>query len=164
MPKEVTQVAHLINIGLDNAESGDVYKQFVTDRLPSKNDEFKYKTYSLYETIAKNKPEHQKKYDKKTNSKQRKALFNLKKEKFNFNDFHQINQLWKSYFDSVLSEVKTVPDQLKLARADYHGALFTVHASKNPSVVGINGYVIQESKQTFRILTRTNRLLSKSIK
>lgn len=125
------------------------------------DEDFKYKMYSLYETIDKNKASWKKRTGKCLNSKQKRALFDIKKEKFQFSDFAKINQLWHSYFDSVLSEVKNKADELKLARIDLHGAFVIVYASKNPSTVGLKGYIVQESKNTFRILNHKDRLQSK---
>ena len=108
LPPEVTQLSHLINIEPGISKTEDICKSFVYDRLPKKDsdEDFKYKSYSLYEIIDKNKPWWKKQNRKCLNSKQKRALFNIKNEKFNFNDFHQINQLWHSYFDSILNEVK----------------------------------------------------------
>ena len=165
LPQEVCQVSQLIGIDPGIARTEDVIKHFVQDRIPSKDlsGDFKYKIYSLYESIDRNKPSWKKNKEpgKLLNCKQKKALFNLKKEKFKYSDFLNINKLWHSYFDKILSEVKTNSDELKLSRADFHGALLQVHASKNPSIIGAKGFVIQESKNTFRILNSKNRLLSK---
>lgn len=158
-------MSNLIGITPGIDRSDDVFKSFVQDRVPRKDlgDDFKYKVYSLYELIDQNKPSWKagKEPGKRLNCRQKKALFDLKKEKLHYADFAQINKLWQSYFASVLSEVKIKADELKLSRADFHGAHLQVHASKNPSVVGLKGYVVQESKNTFRIINTENRLLSK---
>lgn len=132
----------------------------IYDFIPKKDltEDFKYKVYSLYETIDKNSTRNKKKC---FNAKQKKALFNLKDEKFDFEKFHPINELWHSYFDSILSEVKNIADALKLGRIDLHGAYLLVIRSINTSIIGIKGYVLQESKNTFRILNNKNKLLSK---
>lgn len=121
--------------------------------------------YTLYEVIEENKPAAKKlsgkPSEKRLNCRQKKALFDIKRESFNYGDFVEVNKLWQSYFASLVSEVKCKADELKLARADYHGAHLMVAASKNPTVIGLKGFVVQESKHTFRMLNEKNRLLSK---
>ncbi|KAI1285418.1 Ribonuclease P protein subunit p29 [Halotydeus destructor] len=51
-------------------------------------------------------------------------------------------------------------DQLDLIRADYHGAQFVIEASRNPSLVGIKGIVVQETKNTFKLIAETNRIIT----
>ncbi len=152
-----------ITPGIDKAE--DVFKSFVQDRIPRKDlgDDFKYKVYALYELIDKNKPAWKagKEPSKRLNSRQKRALFNMKDAKLSYQDFAEINKLWHSYFQSIVSEVKCKADELKLSRADFHGALLQVYASKNTTVVGAKGYVVQESKNTFRLINEHNRLLCK---
>lgn len=160
LPNEVINVSHLIGIEPGIGRTTDVSS--IVDSIPKKDvgDDLRYKVYSMYEVIERNKPKT-KCLRKCLNSKQRRALFNIKKEHFRFTDFHQINLLWHSYFDSVLGEVKNKLDELKLTRVDFHGAYLIVCASKNPSIIGLKGYLVQESKNTFRLLSPDNRLLSK---
>lgn len=154
-------------LGLEEGAGSDpsFINEFVGDRLPKNEslDDFKHKQYNLYELIESKKPSWKSENVKKLNYQQKKALFDIKKEKFKYADFDAINQLWHSYFDSVLAETKTNADHIKLSRADFHGALFRVIASKNTTVIGTKGYVLQESKHTFRILNQKNRLLSEYI-
>lgn len=165
LPPEVCQVSNLIGIvpGIDKTE--DVFKNFVQDGIPRKDlsDDFKYKVYSLYELIDQNKPAWKagKEPGKRLNSRQKKALFEMKNAKLNYQDFAEVNKLWHSYFQTIVSEVKCKADELKLSRADFHGALLQVYASKNATVIGSKGYVVQESKNTFRIINTNNRLLCK---
>ncbi|KAF7492600.1 Ribonuclease P protein subunit p29 [Sarcoptes scabiei] len=164
LPKAIQDVGHLINLDQSIIEINDEKRvmNLVNEIIPRKDfddENFRYKIYSLYETIEREKSRRQSKR-KCLNSKQRKALFDLKKEKFKFSDFDPINSLWHSYFDSVLNEIKTKEDQLKLARIDFHGCYLMVYSSKNVSIVGLKGYVLQESKSTFRLLTEQDRLLT----
>nr|XP_027198660.1 ribonuclease P protein subunit p29-like [Dermatophagoides pteronyssinus] len=160
LPKEICDISHLI--GIEPGTSSKKPEETLYDWIPKKDqsDDFKYKVYSLYETIEQNKSSCSRQAGKKClNSKQRRALFDLSKDQLDFKKFKAINQLWHSYLDSVLEEVKTKSDELKLARIDLHGAYLLVCSSKNPSVIGIKGYMVQESKNTFRILNNQNRLL-----
>ena len=144
--------------------SSEIVKEFITDRVDKKEDseDFKYKIYNLYETVDKSAGKITKKPKKKLNCKQKKALFNIKNEKFLYEDFVKINKLWHSYFDSIASDVKCAADELVYARADYHGAELEVCASKNVTTVGCKGLVVQESKNAFKLINKQNKLLSKS--
>ncbi|XP_015117251.1 ribonuclease P protein subunit p29 isoform X3 [Diachasma alloeum] len=46
----------------------------------------------------------------------------------------------------------------KLMRADLHGARVTVVRSKCPSLVGINGIVLQDTRNTFRVMGRDDKI------
>lgn len=48
-----------------------------------------------------------------------------------------------------------------LLKADYHGALIKVIASKNPSLVGHTGIVIFDTKYTFQIVEMDDVVRSK---
>ncbi|POV96990.1 hypothetical protein PSHT_14831 [Puccinia striiformis] len=48
--------------------------------------------------------------------------------------------------------------QAKLLKADYHGAHLIVTQAKNPSLVDLQGIVIQESEQTFKVIQANNEV------
>ena len=119
------------------------------------------KTYYLGEDVV-----HQKRRRKRgvgLNAKQRKKLFELSKCEFKYETFKKINELWHSYIDSVINNFDSEKDQIKLIHADFHGAYFVVSASLNPVLVGCKGFVVQETKNTFRLINQENKLLSKLI-
>ena len=49
----------------------------------------------------------------------------------------------------------------RLLKADYHGSIITVTRAKCPSLVGACGIVLQETKNTLKIITKDDRLKSK---
>ena len=57
----------------------------------------------------------------------------------------------------AINPTPTIPstDNLhsKLSKADFTGAELSVSTSRNPSLVGISGFVIEETASTFRLLT-----------
>ena len=95
-------------------------------------------------------------------AKQRKLLFRWNKTDVKYETFEKINDLWHKYIDSIITEIKSKSDEIKLIRADFHGSYFVVYASKNPTLVGIKGYVAQETKNTIKIVNKDNRLLGKT--
>ncbi|KAH9955899.1 Rof/RNase P-like protein [Russula dissimulans] len=46
----------------------------------------------------------------------------------------------------------------KLVKADFHGSIVTVRRSKNPALVGVSGIVVQETENTFKVVTRKDKL------
>ena len=49
----------------------------------------------------------------------------------------------------------------KFMKADLHGSIILVAKSKCPSLLGLTGIVLQETKNTFRLVTKNNKLKSK---
>lgn len=48
----------------------------------------------------------------------------------------------------------------QLIKADFHGAKISVVKSKCPSLVGINGIVVQDTKNTFKVCSTDNVIRS----
>ena len=46
---------------------------------------------------------------------------------------------------------------MRLCRADYHGAYFKVTRSGCPSLVGLEGFVAAETRNTFQLVAKDNR-------
>ncbi|XP_043260929.1 ribonuclease P protein subunit p29 isoform X2 [Colletes gigas] len=63
------------------------------------------------------------------------------KDGMKYNDLLPLNQLWLNYMQQML---------------DFHGAEISVVGSKCPSLIGLHGIVIQDSKNTFRICGKDN--------
>ncbi|KAH9821593.1 Rof/RNase P-like protein [Melampsora americana] len=61
-----------------------------------------------------------------------------------------------SFTEQSISDIKALPPmisvQSKLLKSDYHGAILTVSRAKNPSLVGLQGIVVQESQETFKLI------------
>ena len=51
----------------------------------------------------------------------------------------------------------------RLLKTDYHGCLLRVASAPNPSQVGLSGIVVEESKHTFQLITRSDRLIGEWI-
>lgn len=83
--------------------------------------------------------------------------------------YEPLHRLWVGYMQEILNinpkagcagGVGAGPAQigLKLASADYHGALFEVIRSRCPSRVGIKGICVKETKSMFYIITRGDKM------
>lgn len=55
------------------------------------------------------------------------------------------------------------PDE-RLLKADYHGCLIRVSDALNKSQIGLYGIVLYESKYTFQLITKQNKIISNFFK
>ncbi|OAV87160.1 hypothetical protein PTTG_29540 [Puccinia triticina 1-1 BBBD Race 1] len=114
-------------------------------------------------------------------------LIEVEQKRYRYQDFVPLHQLWLGYMSELLelrlknldeqTTILTIPTegplfrsekfagmpsmaaiQSKLLKADYHGAHLLVHKAKNPSLVNLQGIVIQESEQTFKLIQDDNRI------
>jgi ribonuclease P protein subunit POP4 len=79
-----------------------------------------------------------------------------------YSQFEPLYELWCGYFAKLLEEVTSkgtgrLDD--RILRADYQGCLLRVADAPNPTQVGLNGIVVRESKQTFEMVTRLDKII-----
>uniref|UniRef100_A0AC34G790 Ribonuclease P protein subunit p29 n=1 Tax=Panagrolaimus sp. ES5 TaxID=591445 RepID=A0AC34G790_9BILA len=74
-----------------------------------------------------------------------------------YSDYIPLYELWCGYFGELLSSMKQ-PDE-RLLKTDYHGCILFVTDSPNPSQIGLYGIVLHESKSTFQLLTKKDKLV-----
>ncbi|XP_049838588.1 ribonuclease P protein subunit p29 [Schistocerca gregaria] len=117
--------------------------------------------------------QRQKKSQLTLSEKRELGLHKLNKSGLKYSDFCPLHSLWKQYFSSYIdisflkeSGFTAEPtdkhwDHVSrlLMKADYHGCLLTVTRSRCPSLVGKQGLVVLETKNTFQLVTIENRLL-----
>ncbi|XP_017890875.1 ribonuclease P protein subunit p29 [Ceratina calcarata] len=86
-------------------------------------------------------------------------------------DLLPLNQLWLNYMRQVLGTKdfnQNVPRDStdphwenfnqQLMKADFHGAKILVVGSKCPSLIGLSGIVVQDTKSTFKICRKDNTI------
>ncbi len=74
-------------------------------------------------------------------------------------DLLPLHELWKDYMRSVLTGGELKDE--RLLKADYHGCLVHVTRARTASQVGIHGILVRESRNTFLLVTPSDRVLSK---
>eukprot|EP01095_Lingulamoeba_sp_RSL-Kostka_P005409 TRINITY_DN16740_c0_g1_i1.p1 TRINITY_DN16740_c0_g1~~TRINITY_DN16740_c0_g1_i1.p1 ORF type:complete len:429 (+),score=111.23 TRINITY_DN16740_c0_g1_i1:38-1324(+) len=76
-----------------------------------------------------------------------------------FEDCKQLNALWISYINDILSNQHSfnLIGNI-LIRADLHGAIIKVIKSKTVNQIGLYGIVIQETKNVFKIITPDDKI------
>ena len=110
------------------------------------------------------KRKHAKNKVHKLTSRERRTLFDLgagqKSHGLKFTDMIDLHRVWLGYIQKKISNCLHTDLELTMCCADYHGALFVVSKSKNPTLIGKRGIVVQEMRNAFRILCEDNRLLT----
>jgi len=76
--------------------------------------------------------------------------------------FSALHELHTSYLTNVLSPHYTNITNLQneLLKLDLHGAILKVERAKCSNLVGTQGIVIMETKFTFRVVTKKNKVLT----
>ncbi|KAH9063637.1 RNase P/MRP p29 subunit [Lactarius vividus] len=105
-----------------------------------------------------------------------KGLWQLRKEEARWELFVPLHRLWLGYMSELLGlaaappttttllrvDPSAVPQaagmHAKLVKADFHGSIVTVRRSKNAALVGASGIVVQETENTFKVVTQKDRL------
>lgn len=100
------------------------------------------------------------------------GLYSLPKTTLKYADYVPLNQLWSSYiseqFGGMDVEKKALTigslhyDQISqtILKSDYHGAKVKVIRSKCPSMVGAGGIVLLDTKHTWQVIGKDNKLRS----
>lgn len=163
-----------------NGNNHDQLKEFLAESIPKSDQkeiegELK-KTFMLRNTkgrkkIGRSQPLKRRPQGKALTARHRRdlGLFKLPKKGMKFSDYHSLHELWQGYMAELVDwdKFKYDPDllpggdesmQTRICRADYHGALFKVTRSKNAGLLGLEGYVLMETKNTLQILDRTDTL------
>jgi len=75
-------------------------------------------------------------------------------------DFLALNQMWREYIATLRGSLAATSPVFaeKLIRADFHGALVKVVRSTSPTAVGLQGIVLIETRNTFRVITTANKV------
>uniref|UniRef100_A0A915Q012 Ribonuclease P protein subunit p29 n=1 Tax=Setaria digitata TaxID=48799 RepID=A0A915Q012_9BILA len=75
-----------------------------------------------------------------------------------YSQFQQLYELWCEYFSALVGSGDQ--SDARVLKADYHGCLLMVAEAANPSQIGICGIVVRETRQTFMLITKQDRMLS----
>lgn len=90
-----------------------------------------------------------------------------------YSDVLPLNQLWLKYMKEMLGNKSftSIPDNptnpnweninQQLIKADFHGAKILINRSKCPTLAGLIGIVIQDTKNSFKICGTDNVIRSK---
>jgi ribonuclease P protein subunit POP4 len=164
LPKVVDMIADRIGLNYD-IKRKEAAEKYLADNKGCSLLSLKNSYYSLGEERTRKPNEkvtqiiRKVKNPLKLNANVRKQLYKLtpeEKQNIRYSDFEEINQLWSNYASTVLQN----KDPISIFRMDLHGCLIKCTASKNPTLVGTEGFVVQDTKNTFLIVKKTNRLVT----
>lgn len=93
-------------------------------------------------------------------------LFDIPKEGHKFDDFLPLHRMWQDYMRDIVdfqrlgqeTTKNATENHMKLLKADYHGCMITVRKTKCPSLLGLSGIVLMETKNTFKIISKDNKV------
>lgn len=94
------------------------------------------------------------------------GIYALPEDTIRYQQVVPLHRLWCGYMARYLGKEK-LPDVTgsqynqftsDILKADYHGAKISVVRTKNPSLVGIRGIVILETKGTFKVVSKDNKV------
>ena len=95
------------------------------------------------------------------------GLNKLPRDGLTYDDFKDINKLWIGYMTELLPSLKDrklvgadESLQMRVCRADFHGAHVKVTKSNVASQAEIEGFVVMETKNTFQIISKDNKVIS----
>ncbi|XP_055350524.1 ribonuclease P protein subunit p29-like [Paramacrobiotus metropolitanus] len=162
--KQMSQDLDLVGQGKGTSQLKSVLKKaFVKDKARFE-DSWK-KSYLLLDPKRKSKKSKKPRPPQGLTHKERKELkvFDIPKEQQKFSIFEPLHALWCGYMEEAfrLSHLQSSGvnnTQEDLTKADYHGAMLKVVESNNPSLVGVEGIVTRETRNTFHLITRADQL------
>jgi len=112
---------------------------------------------------------------KPLNSKEKRdlGLYRLPRKGLQYSSFDSLHRLWLGYMTELLDlqsleaggwipglseDTRQLQLQMRVCRADLTGALVTTSSASCPSMVGVSGIVVMETKNTLQILMKDNKL------
>ncbi|KAF8368586.1 hypothetical protein PRIPAC_86415 [Pristionchus pacificus] len=92
-----------------------------------------------------------------------KSLTKEERAQLKYAQFEPMYQLWLQYALQMMPEVSTKgkPEGDRLLRMEWLGAMLMVTEADNPSMVGLVGIVVLETKLTMQLITKKDKYLSK---
>ncbi|KAF8268999.1 Rof/RNase P-like protein [Lactarius quietus] len=103
-----------------------------------------------------------------------KGLWRLRSSEARWELFVPLHRLWCGYMSELLglasagggvvasASASAMPQaagmHAKLVKADFHGSIVSVRRSRNAALVGAGGIVVQETENTFKVVTRNDKL------
>jgi ribonuclease P protein subunit POP4 len=79
-----------------------------------------------------------------------------------YDRFLPLHELWLEYIHDVVADTSESDLALKLLKADFHGAIIKVASSLCSPMIGLEGILLQETQNTFRVVTQHNQFKSTS--
>jgi len=129
----------------------ELYKPFIMISQPQSN---------MVKREKKEKQRIEKLKQKRMGSKQKRetGFYNIPFENCVYDQYLPLHELWKQYITDIVGNTTGPLMAMKVLKADLHGAIIQVTRSKSPTLIAQKGIIIQETENTFKIITRENKL------
>ncbi|XP_065087793.1 ribonuclease P protein subunit p29 [Ochlerotatus camptorhynchus] len=94
------------------------------------------------------------------------GIYALPVDTIRYEQIVPLNRLWRGYMGRYLGKER-LPDVTEaqynqltsdILKADFHGAKISVIRAKNPSLVGIRGIVVLDTKGTFKLVSKDDKM------
>ncbi|ESO05603.1 hypothetical protein HELRODRAFT_77533 [Helobdella robusta] len=121
----------------------------------------KYRKINLFNTIKTSKVIcSQKRRGLPTKQKKKLKLLSLDENEKIYNLYIPLHELWLDYMNTLLDGCTSDKKEMgrRILKADLHGCEIEVCKSKCPSLVGLKGIILIETKNTMNIITRSNEV------
>lgn len=152
------------------SDKGSEVQSFLAKYIPKSDqkdtpDELKKTISFRKQKYKKGRPEVRRKKGQYLTCNEKKALglAKLPRHAVKYANFHSIHQLWIDYITNLVNfDIANKADdgfKMKLCRADYHGSLVKVVKASTPSMIGIEGFVVVETRNTLQIVTKADKLV-----
>ncbi|GMR54583.1 hypothetical protein PMAYCL1PPCAC_24778 [Pristionchus mayeri] len=86
-----------------------------------------------------------------------KSLTKEERAQLKYSQFEPMYELWLQYADQMMPEGRAPDD--RLLRMEWLGAMLMVSEADNPSMVGLVGIVVLETKLTMQLITKKDKYL-----
>jgi ribonuclease P protein subunit POP4 len=148
----------------ENHQDLKAAEKFILDSLDPEieyehlwNSKLREKSFPLDNT-ANNQifPQKQPKAHRISNRQKKKSGLYKPDSQIRFEDVAFLNESWQAYMQQLTtgnsSSLSSPVFLEKLLKADFHGCILSVEASRNPLLVGIKGIVLEECANSFLLL------------
>ena len=169
----------ILSVGGSSTNNSDL-KTFLESKLPhgdkkEVNGEFKKVLVLAAQKSKQKKQKPVRKSKQYLTAKERRALglYRLPKKGLKYSSFLPLHSLWTGYMDELLDlanlekggwapnlneETRQLQLQMRICRADFHGAAVKVVGATCSTHMGLQGIVVMETKNTIQIISKDNIL------
>ncbi|XP_053617701.1 ribonuclease P protein subunit p29 [Plodia interpunctella] len=133
----------------------ELKKNFVLAKIKSKDQKKKAKKKKIHSLTRKEKAKL--------------GFYVIPRNSVNYNEILPLNQIWEHYMSQIIQTNRQVPHvnskswenyTQTIYKADFHGSRLLVARSKCPSYVGKSGICIMDTKNTFKIVSEDNKVIT----
>ncbi|XP_074646411.1 ribonuclease P protein subunit p29-like [Tubulanus polymorphus] len=174
LPAFVTKVRKEIGVQPKGSSSKNFIRDFLLRHIESSktsgakseidDEQFRFRTFYMGNYPATNKipPLPRKKKSLSSKEKKKLKIYEIPADCRRYELYEPMNGLWNDYMCDLVNFDKFNPQNSQVLetflKADYHGCHMKVTKSKCSSLIGTEGILVQETKNTFKLITKDDKL------